>query len=104
MATVKYLGKKENYGPLHLPWMTEPVKFDKNGLAKGLDDDLALAIEAADPILFKAGALKKDEKKPVADAGPETPQTGGIIQGPETPSYESPLGPIGVAVGTKKKK
>jgi len=58
MATLTYLGKKKNYGPLSLPWMTEPVKFDKNGFAKGIDDGVALAIANECPTLFRVGALK----------------------------------------------
>ena len=57
MATVTYLGKKENYGPLDLPWMSEPVKFDKNGFAKGVPNALAVAVERKMPTVFKAGAL-----------------------------------------------
>jgi hypothetical protein len=58
MATLTYLGKKKNYGPLLLPWMTEQIKFDKNGFAKGIDDMLALAIESECPTLFRAGSIK----------------------------------------------
>jgi len=58
MATLTYLGKKKNYGPLSLPWMIEPIKFDKNGFAKGIDDGVALAIANECPTLFMVGALK----------------------------------------------
>jgi len=63
MATITYLGKKKSYGPLALPWLSKEIKFDKNGLAKGVKDDVALAVEKYDPVIFKAGALKVVEPK-----------------------------------------
>jgi len=65
MATLTYLGKKKNYGPLSLPWMTEPIKFDKNGFAKGIDDVVALAIANECPTLFMAGALKEAKESAI---------------------------------------
>jgi len=88
MATLTYLGKKKNYGPLMLPWMTEPIKFDKNGFAKGIDDGVALAIANECPTLFRVGALKVEKET-------ATPQDEPLGPGDKVPvddERESPEG------------